>query len=61
MIEGDDLSVEIWNDDVLERTPEGQLLISFLTRISRSGHNRDWSRAYTLAVDAGYGAGKTFF
>lgn len=52
---------EVWADDLLGRRKEAELLISFLERVSSSGSKRDWARAYTLAVDAGYGVGKSFF
>lgn len=57
----EDALKEIWRDDLLGRKAEAELLVSFLTRISGVGQHREWARAYTLAVDAGYGVGKTFF
>lgn len=52
---------EIWRGDLLNRRAEGELLAAYITSLpARPGPQRH-SHAYTIAVDAGYGEGKTYF
>jgi hypothetical protein len=52
---------QIWKGDLLDRRSEAQLLVGYIESLpDRPGPNRA-THAYTIAVDAGYGKGKTFF
>src|SRR5690349_15785129 len=52
---------DIWRGDLLKRREEAELLVGYIESIlQRPGPNRG-DRAYTIAIDAGYGAGKTYF
>lgn len=52
---------EIWKGDLLGRSAEAQLLVGYIeSLLDRPGLNRQAS-AYTIAVDGGYGEGKTYF
>jgi hypothetical protein len=52
---------EIWRGDLLDRRREAELLVGYIESLPyRPGPNRA-THAYTIAVDAGYGKGKTFF
>lgn len=51
----------IWRDDLFERKGEAELLIGYLESVAGRGSLDGDHRAYTVAVDAGYGEGKTFF
>lgn len=52
---------DIWQDDKLNRRSEAELLFAYLESVTSRPLPREWSRAFTLAVDSGYGSGKTFF
>ena len=52
---------EIWADDLFGRSEEAGQLIGYIESISQLARSRESASAYTLAVDAGYGEGKTFF
>ncbi len=52
---------DIWKDDLLERRSEAELLIGYIKSVVDRPILREDSKAYTIAVDAKYGAGKTFF
>lgn len=49
---------DIWADDLLDRRSEARMLEQYLTRNYRE---LGGSQAYTIAVDAGFGTGKTWF
>jgi hypothetical protein len=52
---------EIWSDDLLGRREEAEVLIAYLRGMAARPSLREDSHAYVLAVDAGYGHGKSFF
>lgn len=52
---------EIWADDLFGRRAEAELLGGYVESVFLSPNLRGDANAYTLAVDAGYGVGKTFF
>jgi hypothetical protein len=52
---------EVWKDDVLGRRIEAEQLIGYVESISGRMTLREDGHAQTIAVDAGYGEGKTFF
>lgn len=54
-------TAEIWRGDLFGRRAEAELLIGYLESIYRRPSHREDARAYTVAIDAGYGEGKTFF
>jgi hypothetical protein len=51
----------IWQGDLFGRREEAELLLGYLESIYRRPSHREDARAYTVAIDAGYGEGKTFF
>lgn len=52
---------EIWEEDLLERRGEAAALIGFIESVDSRNLLRSRIGAYTIAVDATYGLGKTFF
>lgn len=50
-----------WSGDLLNRKDEAQLLIGYIESVVGRPTDREDSKAHTIAVDAGYGEGKTFF
>lgn len=52
---------EIWADDLLDRSPEANLIASFIQGSADQARRSPTKGALTLAIDAGYGEGKTFF
>lgn len=52
---------EIWADDLLDRRSEAELLAGYIASILDRPGAASRMRAYTIAVDAGYGEGKTYF
>jgi KAP family P-loop domain len=52
---------EIWEGDLLGRKAEADLLIAYIESVSQQTNFREDARAFTIAVDAGYGEGKTYF
>ena len=53
--------VRIWEDDLFGRRVEAEMLEAYLQSVSRRDAGREDQRAFTLAIDAGYGEGKSFF
>lgn len=51
----------IWEGDLLGREEEAELLIAYIESLSGQPQFQDEKRAFTIAVDAGYGEGKTWF
>ena len=52
---------EVWKSDLLGRREEADLLVGYIESLfDRPGSNLK-DHGYTIAVDAGYGEGKTFF
>ncbi len=52
---------EVWKSDLLGRSEEADLLVGYIESLyDRPGPNLK-DHGYTIAVDAGYGEGKTFF
>ncbi len=52
---------EIWADDLLNRKSEAAALIGYIESIVSRPRLSQEDHAHVLAVDAGYGQGKTFF
>ncbi len=52
---------EIWGDDLFERKVEAGLLTGYLECVAARTPLREDSHGFTLAVDARYGEGKSFF
>lgn len=52
---------DIWAGDMFGRQDEAQLLISYIESIGGRLFQREDKKAYTIAVDAPYGYGKSFF
>lgn len=53
-------SKDVWTDDLLGRRDEAQLLQGYLESVASPTESGDRG-SFVLAVDAGYGEGKTFF
>lgn len=51
----------IWSDDLLFRKSEADRLIAYIQSVAARPHLREDKRAFTIAVDAQYGGGKSFF
>ena len=51
----------IWAGDLFDRRAEADMLQAYLESASNRALSREDQRAFTLAIDAGYGEGKTFF
>jgi hypothetical protein len=51
----------IWRDDLFSRRYEAELLISYIESLAERPFKREDRQAYTIAVEAPYGVGKTFF
>lgn len=52
---------EIWQGDLFGRQEEALLLIGYIESIGARQILREDARAHTIAVDSGYGMGKSFF
>jgi hypothetical protein len=52
---------QIWADDLLGRRNEAEQILAYLESVSTRRFGREDKQAFTLAVEAGYGEGKTFF
>ena len=52
---------KIWEGDLLNRKEEAMLLSQYIESIVDYTHIREDAQAFTIAVDAGYGEGKTWF
>lgn len=61
MAETDSTISEIWRGDLLGRQEEAINLIAYIESVANRSFAREDKRAYSVAVDAGYGEGKTFF
>lgn len=51
----------IWSDDLFNRKEEAQHLIAYVESVTGRPQLREDKRAYTIAIEAGYGEGKSFF
>jgi KAP-like P-loop domain-containing protein len=51
----------IWQDDLFERQSEAELLIGYVESVWNRPTAREDVGAYTIAIDAEYGEGKSFF
>jgi len=52
---------KIWQGDLFDRQAEAQLMIGYIESIAKRKVFREDTRSYTIAIDAPYGEGKTFF
>lgn len=52
---------DIWADDLFSRREEAEQLIAYMESVTGRPVTREDKRAYTIAVDARYGEGKSFF
>jgi len=52
---------EIWQGDLFDRREEAVLLQAYIESVTARRPLREDKRAYTIAIDAGYGEGKSFF
>ncbi len=52
---------DVWADDLLGRQPEAKMIADFIVGASEQARSSATGGAITLAIDAGYGEGKTFF
>jgi hypothetical protein len=52
---------EIWNGDLLDRKAEAELLIGYIESVAAQPRFREDAQGFTIAIDAGYGEGKTWF
>jgi len=52
---------EIWAEDLFFRREEAEQLIAYIESVAARPVMREDKRAYTIAVDARYGEGKSFF
>lgn len=52
---------EIWAGDLFGRRDDAETLIAYIESVCQRPIVREDSRAYTIAVDSGYGEGKSFF
>lgn len=52
---------DIWRDDCFGRLEEANSLIAYIESVSERLFSREDKKAFTLAIDANYGQGKTFF
>ena len=52
---------EIWKDDLFGRRQEAEAIIAFLESVAGRQFKRDDKQSYTIAIEAGYGEGKSFF
>jgi hypothetical protein len=52
---------QIWAGDLFDRQSEARLLIGYIESLAARQSVREDKRASTIAVDASYGEGKTFF
>jgi hypothetical protein len=51
----------IWSNDLFDRKNEAELLIGYLESVAYRPSFREDKQGFTLAIDARYGEGKTFF
>lgn len=52
---------DIWSDDLLNRRTDAELLSGYIEDLARQPTSRHDAHTYTIAVEAPYGYGKTFF
>jgi hypothetical protein len=52
---------EIWDGDLLDRKAEAELLIGYIESVAAQPRFREDAQGFTIAIDAGYGEGKTWF
>jgi KAP family P-loop domain len=52
---------QIWQGDMLDRKSEAQMLIGYLESVAAQPSIREDAQGFTMAIDAGYGEGKTWF
>lgn len=52
---------DIWDGDLLDRKREATMLMGYIESIYSRSLNGERAGSMTVAVDAGYGAGKTYF
>ena len=52
---------QIWSDDAFGRRAEAQKIENYLVSVASSKARQAEGRAFTLAIDAPYGVGKSFF
>ncbi|MGT2513849.1 KAP family P-loop NTPase fold protein [Sphingomonas panni] len=52
---------EIWTGDLFDRKTEAEQLIAYIESVVARPVLREDKRAYTIAIDARYGEGKSFF
>ncbi|OYX50011.1 MAG: hypothetical protein B7Y97_07945, partial [Sphingomonas sp. 32-66-10] len=52
---------QIWEGDVFGRQAEAEQLAAYIESVLGRPSLREDKRAFTIAVDGGYGIGKTFF
>lgn len=52
---------DIWETDLFSRKSEADILLQYIVSVSKRRSGREDKHSYTIAVDAGYGEGKTFF
>jgi len=51
---------KIWDGDLFDRRSEALMLQGYLESLTNGNHGQHVQRAFTIAVDAGYGEGKSF-
>ncbi len=57
----EDALAKIWEGDLFNRRPEADALQAYIESVGGRDLGREDAKAYTIAVDADYGIGKTYF
>jgi hypothetical protein len=57
----DILATTAWDGDLLGREEEAELLAAYIQCVASRKESREDAHAFTIAIDADYGVGKTFF
>ena len=52
---------DIWADDLFDRRADAEAIMSYLQSVAGRPAIREDHRGFTLAIDAEYGTGKSFF
>jgi len=52
---------DIWKGDLFDRRSEAEQLVAYIESVAKRRQRREDSHGFTIAVDADYGYGKTFF
>ena len=52
---------EIWKGDLFNRREEAMNLVAYIESVAAAPFQREDKQSFTLAIDAGYGEGKSFF